>query len=157
MKVEKGDEPRKGMPKGILREDGRYEPAVAYGGSKTANILMAMQMNKILGRRIKSFAVMPGTIMTEIVRAMDKDSLDGLFQGVPDSEWKTQDQGAATLIVAGFDPSLDDEPGVYLEDCQIKRPSKWAVDPEKAERLWRMSEEMVGEKFRYGNEKGSRL
>lgn len=45
--------------------------------------------------------------MTEIVRAMDKDSLDGLFQGVPDSEWKTQDQGAATLIVAGFDPSLD--------------------------------------------------
>lgn len=61
MKVEKGDEPRKGMPKGILREDGRYEPAVAYGGSKTANILMAMQMNKILGRRIKSFAVMPGS------------------------------------------------------------------------------------------------
>lgn len=60
-KVEKGDEPRRGLPKGILRQDGRYEPAVAYGGSKTANILMAVQMNKVLGRGTKSFAVMPGS------------------------------------------------------------------------------------------------
>lgn len=37
--------------------------------------------------------------------------------------------------------------GVYLDDCHFKRPSKWALDPVFAERLWKVSEEMVGEKF----------
>jgi len=41
---------------------------------------------------------------------------------------------------------------VYLDDCQLKRPSKWASDAEKAERLWRLSEELVGEKFISGKE-----
>ena len=39
-----------------------------------------------------------------------------------------------------------------MDDCQVVRPSKWAADPEKAERLWKLSEELVGEKFRYGKE-----
>ncbi len=46
-----------------------------------------------------------------------------------------------------------DEPGFYLEDCQMKRPSKWAADSEKAERLWKLSEELAGEKFSYAEEK----
>jgi len=48
--------------------------------------------------------------------------------------------------------AIVDELGVYLDDCQIKRPSKWAFDPVKAERLWRLSEELVGEKYGYGKE-----
>lgn len=43
-----------------------------------------------------------------------------------------------------------EEKGVYLDDCQIRRPAKWAEDPEMAERLWRLSEELVGEKFGFG-------
>jgi hypothetical protein len=39
------------------------------------------------------------------------------------------------------------ETGVYLDDCQLKRPSKWASDVDKAERLWRLSEDLVGEEF----------
>lgn len=89
-------------------------------------------------------------ILTDLVRAMDAEAVGNLMAGTPESEWKTAEQGAATLIVAGFDPGLDDEAGVYLEDCQLKRPSKWAVDPEKAERLWKLSEEMVGERFENG-------
>lgn len=50
-----------------------------------------------------------------------------------------------------------DEMGVYLDDCQMKRPSEWATDPVKAERLWKMSEEMVGQEFDFGSKKGSRL
>jgi len=46
-----------------------------------------------------------------------------------------------------------DEQGFYLEDCQMKRPWKWAVDPEKAERLWKLSEELAGEKFSYAGER----
>jgi len=39
------------------------------------------------------------------------------------------------------------EKGVYMDDCQLKRPSKWASDPDKAERLWKLSEELVGQKL----------
>lgn len=48
--------------------------------------------------------------------------------------------------------SISAENGVYLEDCQMKRPSKWASEPEKAERLWKLSEDLVGEKFSHGKE-----
>jgi len=58
-KVEIEDLPRRGMPEGILRSDGRYEPSVAYGQSKTANVLFAVGLNN---RGVKSFAVMPGSM-----------------------------------------------------------------------------------------------
>jgi hypothetical protein len=47
------------------------------------------------------------------------------------------------------------ETGVYLDDCQLKKPSKWASDVDKAERLWRLSEDLVGEEFARG--RNSRL
>jgi NAD(P)-dependent dehydrogenase (short-subunit alcohol dehydrogenase family) len=58
VRVEFEDLPRRGMPEGTLRGDGRYEPNVAYGQSKTANVLFAVGLNK---RGVKSFAVMPGS------------------------------------------------------------------------------------------------
>jgi NAD(P)-dependent dehydrogenase (short-subunit alcohol dehydrogenase family) len=55
------DMPRRGLPKGMLKGNGGYEPAVAYGQSKTANILFAVGLNKRLARkRLKGLAVMPG-------------------------------------------------------------------------------------------------
>ena len=61
--MEKEDEPRRGLPKGILRNGGRYEPDVAYGQSKTANVLFAVGLNGRLGKGkgVESFAVMPGS------------------------------------------------------------------------------------------------
>jgi NAD(P)-dependent dehydrogenase (short-subunit alcohol dehydrogenase family) len=61
-KVKKEDEPRRGLPKGVLRGGGAYEPAVAYGQSKTANVLFAVGLNQRLNKDgVKSFAVMPGS------------------------------------------------------------------------------------------------
>lgn len=61
-KVEKEDEPRRGLPEGILRGGGRYEPGVAYGQSKTANVLMAVGLNaRVKAKGVESFAVMPGS------------------------------------------------------------------------------------------------
>jgi hypothetical protein len=57
-KVAKDEEPRRGMTEGVLRGNGGYEPAVAYGQSKTANVLFAVGLN---ARGVKSFAVMPGS------------------------------------------------------------------------------------------------
>ncbi len=122
-KVEKEDEPRRGLPKGVLRGGGVYEPAVAYGQSKTANVLFAVGLNQRLAKLgAKSFAIMPGSefvsifvvgmrvviaIMTGLVRGLDEEGLNGLMEGT--EEWKTVDQGAATLVIAGFDPGLDGE------------------------------------------------
>jgi hypothetical protein len=50
-----------------------------------------------------------------------------------------------TLAYSGAD-------GVYLDDCQLRRPSKWAYDAGKAERLWVLSEELVQNKFNHGRE-----
>ncbi|KAH7321568.1 hypothetical protein BKA65DRAFT_568407, partial [Rhexocercosporidium sp. MPI-PUGE-AT-0058] len=156
VRVVEGEGPRRGMPEGVLRRGGEgeggeayvYEPAIAYGMSKTANVLLSVELNRrVGGKGVGSWAVSPGNIMTNLVRGADEQMLKGMLSGVPDSEWKTADQGAATLVVAGFDPALDVSDGVYLHDCQMRRPSKWAVDSGFAERLWRVSEELVGEKF----------
>lgn len=77
--------------------------------------------------------------------------------------WKTGDQGAATAMVAAFDPKLNgmcfrgggdiadniyvDVPGGYLADCQLAPAAEFATDPKIAERLWGLSEKLVGEKF----------
>ena len=61
-KLEREDEPRRGLPKGFLRGGGRYEPAVAYGMSKTANVLFSVGLNeRLAGLGVRSFAVMPGS------------------------------------------------------------------------------------------------
>ncbi|KAH7393219.1 hypothetical protein BKA64DRAFT_709571 [Cadophora sp. MPI-SDFR-AT-0126] len=165
VRVPPEEQPRRGMPEGVLRGGEGYEPAVAYGQSKTANVLFSVELNRMFaGMGVGSWAVSPGNIMTNLVRGADEQMLQGMLSGIPDSEWKTVDQGAATLVVAGFDPKLDVNDGVYLHDCQMKRPSKWAVDLVSAQRLWNVSEELVGEKFDLGNLKedpkkarGSRL
>jgi NAD(P)-dependent dehydrogenase (short-subunit alcohol dehydrogenase family) len=92
------DEPRRGMPEGTLRGDGRYEPGVAYGQSKTANVLFSVALNS---RGVKSFAVMPGStyqwtdislfgmnayrllvaIATDLTREMDEQGIKGLTEG----------------------------------------------------------------------------
>jgi len=61
VKVPVDEEPRRGLPAGILRGT-EYEPDVAYGQSKTANVLFAVGLNKRVGKKgVKSFACMPGS------------------------------------------------------------------------------------------------
>lgn len=61
----KDEQPRRGLPEGILKNDGGYESAIAYGQSKTANVLFCVSLNERLlaeGRgSVKSLAVMPGS------------------------------------------------------------------------------------------------
>jgi len=51
--------------------------------------------------------LMSAAIATDLVREMDEEGLKSLMKSV--MEWKTLDEGAATLVVAGFDPGLDCE------------------------------------------------
>jgi hypothetical protein len=53
-------------------------------------------------------------------------------------------------MVAAFDPKLTPDAGVYLSDCQqVPAAKDWATDPQQAEKLWELSEQLVGQRFRF--------
>lgn len=125
-----------------------YIPMAAYGVSKTANVLFSISLDqnlKSLG--IRSFAVHPGVINTELMRHMSREDGEATLKRLANS-WKTLEQGASTTLVAALDPGLSHtEERIYMSDCQFADVKAWASDPIAAERLWAMSEDLVKEKF----------
>jgi NAD(P)-dependent dehydrogenase (short-subunit alcohol dehydrogenase family) len=148
-----------------------YEPFVAYGRSKTANILFAVAFDRRhRGRGVRAAAVHPGVIETELGRHMDPSQIQGLIQQINDQlaaqgkgpfQWKSVAQGAATSIWAGVVAEAEEIGGRYCANCHVGEIARenvpisgasegvrgYALDPKKAEALWKKSEEMVGEKF----------
>ncbi|XP_014562277.1 hypothetical protein COCVIDRAFT_21853 [Bipolaris victoriae FI3] len=125
-----------------------YHGFAAYGQSKTANILFSIGINKRLGDKgIKSYALHPGAIPTNMSRDLDSDSEELIAIGKTMTLIKNLDQGAATVLVAALDPALNEEQGIFLDDCQIRDAAPHATDPDKAEKLWELSEKLVGTKF----------
>ncbi len=135
-----------------------YDKFAAYGQSKTANILFSVELDRRLGDRgVHAYAVHPGMISTELGRHMTKDDVTALMDrarrgpsgGMP--RRKTVAQGAATTVWAATATELDAHGGTYLADCQVTdEHAPWARDPESAQRLWALSEELVGEQFPLG-------
>ena len=142
-----------------------YDPFLAYGRSKTANILFAVELDRRLrDRGIRATAVHPGGIMTELGRHLDPKVIEGMIEQMrargEDFEWKSVPQGAATTVWAGVVAPADAVGGRYCEDCHVAelqasgdamqvrggvRP--YALDPDHARALWAKSEAMVGETF----------
>lgn len=139
-----------------------YDRWLAYGQSKTANIWHALSLFERLGERgLSAFAVHPGAVHTELSRHMSAKELQGL-QGESDNAarltFKSIPQGAATTVWAATSAALEGRGGLYLEDCGIGSPvqgeglsssgyAPWALDRDRAEALWRLSEEWVGRRF----------
>src|SRR5215467_7905857 len=148
-----------------------YEPFVAYGRSKTANILFAVAFDKRHRERgVRAAAVHPGGIRTELGRHMDAGQIQQLVDRINKDmaaagknafEWKTIPQGAATSVWAGVVASADEVGGQYCENCHVSKAVPddvaisavsegvrgYALDPKNAEALWKKSEEMVRESF----------
>jgi NAD(P)-dependent dehydrogenase (short-subunit alcohol dehydrogenase family) len=145
-----------------------YEEFVAYGRSKTANILFAVEFDRRhKGDGVRATAVHPGGIRTELSRHMKPDALQAMMDrlnterkaaGKPAYSFKTVPQGAATTVWAGVVASAADVGGRYCEDCHVAElvgvddimaggVRAYALDPEHAKALWAKSEEMVGERF----------
>jgi NAD(P)-dependent dehydrogenase (short-subunit alcohol dehydrogenase family) len=109
---------------------------------------------------VRAFAVHPGKILTPLQRHMSQDEMIDAgwvdAEGRPaDPSFKTPEQGAATQVWAATSPRLDGLGGLYCEDCDIAPIAasggepfvgvrEHAVDPEEAERLWRLSAELTG-------------
>jgi NAD(P)-dependent dehydrogenase (short-subunit alcohol dehydrogenase family) len=134
-----------------------YEKWLAYGQSKTANALFAVGLDRRLrDRRVHAFSVHPGVIQTELGRHLTQQDQETVLGAIPRDEYKTVPQGAATSVWAATSPDLEGRGGLYLEDCHVAEPGRpgerggvqdYAVDPELAERLWTLSERLVGEAF----------
>lgn len=64
-----------------------------------------------------------------------------------DLPWKTSSQGSSSGLAAALDPELAAHSGSYIQNCQVGTPRQYALDGEKAKKLWIMTEELVGQKF----------
>ncbi|WP_433045508.1 SDR family NAD(P)-dependent oxidoreductase [Dactylosporangium sp. CS-033363] len=129
-----------------------YEPWLAYGQSKTANVLFAVEADRRWsGDGIRVNALNPGGIHTNLQRHIDVDELvrtaTAANGGVP-IRWKTPEQGAATSALLAGSPTVADVGGKYYDDCAEAAPNQpgtrtgvaaYALDPEAASRLWDVS------------------
>jgi len=144
-----------------------YDPWVAYGRSKTANVLFAVEFDRRhKASGVAATAVHPGGIQTELSRHLTGEAMQALIDrinaasrasGEPDFSFKSIPQGAATSVWAGAVATADDVGGRYCEDCHVaemapdpasrKGVKPYALDPERAKALWAKSEQMVAEQF----------
>jgi NAD(P)-dependent dehydrogenase (short-subunit alcohol dehydrogenase family) len=139
-----------------------YDKWASYGQSKTANVLFAVGLDQRLrDAGVRANALHPGAIVTELGRHLQPADIAQLQARSPGGrmEWKSVPSGAATSTWAATAPELEGRGALYLEDCHVAslRTSPqdeggveaWALDPAAAEKLWRVSEEMVGERFAF--------
>ncbi|KAJ7916145.1 short-chain dehydrogenase [Mycena leptocephala] len=135
-----------------------YKPMAAYAQAKSANILTAIELSRRAAGRIYAYSLSPGAIETNFVQSEEARATlleHGIIteDGKPNKNapfpWKTLPQGAATIILAAFDPSLNDKPGSYLVNCadNTKAIVRHSSNPVTAEKLWTLSEKLVGTNF----------
>ncbi|MFJ6080009.1 SDR family NAD(P)-dependent oxidoreductase [Streptomyces sp. NPDC092369] len=130
-----------------------YDPWLAYGQSKTANVLFAVEATRRWARdNITANALMPGAIYTNLQR-----HTGGRGSGrVPTDLIKTVEQGAATSVLLATSPLLDGVGGRYFTDCNetevvdrrsgtLQGVARYAVDADNARRLWILSQELLAQ------------
>ena len=146
----------------------QYDKWVSYGQSKTANVLFAVGLEERLSDRgIHAYALHPGGIHTNLGRHMTEEDMASLVarirkaaeeRGEEPQPFKTIPQGAATTCWVATTDLLEGAGGLYCEDCHVANEDNddtgggvrsYAVDKDNADRLWAMSEEMVGQQFAY--------
>jgi NAD(P)-dependent dehydrogenase (short-subunit alcohol dehydrogenase family) len=147
-------------------EHSQYAEFVAYGRSKTANVLFAVEFDRRhKARGVRATAVHPGAIETELGRHMTAEVRNNLIaninagqpKGAPPFSWKSIPQGAATSVWAACVADAEAVGGRYCEDCHVAEivstpgirggVQRYALDPKRAQALWQKSEQLVGERF----------
>lgn len=141
-----------------------YDKWKAYGQSKTANVLFAVELDRRGAEHgVRAFALHPGAILTPLGRHLKASDMDDLLTYGSDNkpvmpEFKSPEAGAATAVWAATSPMLEGLGGLYLEDCDVApvaNPAErvtgqalgvfpHAKDPAEAARLWEWSAEQTG-------------
>ena len=140
--------------------DTEFTKMDAYGQSKTANVLHAVELERRYGPLgVHAYAVHPGMVATDLARHFTREDFDDIMArakaaspgggggggGLPPIVGV--DVGAATSVWAATAPGLDADGGSYLADCAVASAAAYATDPDAARRLWALSEDLVGERF----------
>ena len=148
-------------------ETTEYTEFGAYGRSKTANVLFAVEFDRRHRERgVRAVAVHPGGIQTELGRHMTPEVTQAMIDSINAQtpagssagfQWKTIPQGAATSVWTAVVADAEAVGGLYCEDCHVAELQNepglrggvrsYALDPANARALWAKSEEMVGETF----------
>jgi NAD(P)-dependent dehydrogenase (short-subunit alcohol dehydrogenase family) len=136
-----------------------YDPFGAYGQSKTANVLFAVEVTRRWADDgITANGLMPGGIATNLQRHVGGPEY--MKQAVKRFEssgirLKNPEQGAATSVLLAASPALEGVGGRYFEDCNeaevihhrepdtLAGVAPYALDPDNAERLWEVSLELI--------------
>ncbi len=143
-----------------------YDPWLAYGQSKTANILFTVGLEERFGAKgIHANALHPGAIHTNLARHMTEADMAALRDriskaaeksGEQPRPFKTIPQGAATTAWVATADELEGRGGLYAEDCAVAATDdasatsgvrSYALDKAKADRLWALSEQLTGARF----------
>jgi NAD(P)-dependent dehydrogenase (short-subunit alcohol dehydrogenase family) len=140
-------------------QDGKvYDQWEAYGQSKTANILFSNALaTKLESKGLRAYSLHPGVALgTNLAPGFGDEDLKTLHEKDKEIGWnrdfdpKSMDECAATHVVAAFDPRLDGYNGAYLEDGNLSNDLQPTVKGAgDAEKLWELSERLVGETFEY--------
>ncbi|KAJ7051474.1 hypothetical protein C8F01DRAFT_640657 [Mycena amicta] len=137
-----------------------YEAFDAYCQTKAAAVLMAKEVTRRAAGKVHAFSLHPGVIFTNIMKKEEsiatlqsRDILNGTGKPSTTSfpQWKTIEQGAATTVVAAFDPRIEDQSGGYLSDGNLanKDIAQNCLDPMTGFSLWSATEEVLGENLSF--------
>ena len=143
-----------------------YDKWMAYGQSKTASSLIAIEFDKLMkDKGVRGFSVHPGGIMTPLQRHLQNEEMvtlgwmkeDGSLSDLAKNFFKTTSQGASTTLWCATSSSLNNIGGVFCEDCDIAKiksevdesmqryfgVADWAVDVDEASKLWELTDKTL--------------
>ena len=137
-----------------------YSPGLAYGQSKTANVLFAVELTRRWAADgITANALMPGGVWTPLQRHWSDEQRAAAEQQAGQAaaagmfRMKTPEQGAATSVFLAASPQVQGIGGRYFEDCHeaevvqqlqgLAGVVPHALDPDDARRLWDLSEQLL--------------
>ena len=146
--------------------DNPYDKWMAYGQSKTASSLIAIEFDRLMkDKGVRGFSVHPGGIITPLQRHLQKEEMvalgwmkeDGSPTELTKNFFKTTSQGASTTLWCATNPSLNNIGGVFCEDCDIAKiksevdesmqryfgVADWAVDVDEASKLWELTDKTL--------------
>lgn len=135
--------PKRGIDFANLKGEKSYHPWVAYGQSKMANLVFAKSLAKrFSGTQKTAFSLHPGVIQTNLSRHMNP--ILNFFFGLTNPLFlKSVPEGSATQCYVATSPNIAQLSGAYFADCNPAKPRSDAENPDLAEKLWQVSEEIL--------------
>ncbi|KAI8668083.1 hypothetical protein NCS55_00832400 [Fusarium keratoplasticum] len=138
--------------------DGEYDPWLAYGQSKTANLWTANHFDRLYGSKgVHAYSLNPSVVRTSLGRFMPSEAVKAAFENQATlREERNIPQGAAVSVYAATVKELEGRGGLYLENLAPSETAKpgpvteepgyapWAFDEESEKKLWDLSLQLVG-------------